>query len=1400
MSSRPILKKLFKHLSRKSPRPRKRFCLYLESLEPRQLLAADFNLVSDINPVDNVAREIGSSIVMNEVLYFRAATVNGGIGLWRSDGTDTGTMRIGSVKEPKDFAVVGSTLYFTAKDDLNGRELWRTDGTANGTKMVKDISPGPADSNPESLVNVSGTLFFSANDGVHGRELWRSNGVGSGTVMVRDLNTATTGLKSGIPEGSELLAVGNTVYFAGNMALTGTELFKSNGTSQGTSLVRDVFKPDDILSSQSSHPMQLTRVGSKVYFVASSMEGILAAGPTLWVTDGTASGTKRIFDSSGQSPISAVTALGTSIYFAANGNLYRTDGSNGVIAPILVKANIGTVAKTQVIGDQMYFSTENVDNSGSLRITDGTPIGTVELKRFDGQFNVDNNVPSNFHNWNGVLYFKVFVDVLWKSSGSVATSLKVVDVPGDFVEILGSNSTRIYLDDGKLLTNDGTIGATVPVQIPTTFGSAPSNLLANGDTLYFTANDGKSGIELWRRRADFNPAMIRDIAPGPAGSEPRDPTVFQEMVYFSADAGNDRRLWRTDGTEDGTILVQPSQLRNVSDPESLTVVGDMLYFTAVTSTVGRELWRIDKAGQASLVKDIRVGAIGSNPDSLVSIGKQLYFSADNGINGRELWTTNGTSAGTQMVADLRPGSDGSQPNDLTPVGGRLFFSARNATSGYELFSSNGTAAQTTLVKDIHPTSNSFPNSLTNVGGVLYFTANDPVAGRELWKSDGTSAGTMRIKDIAPGLTSSLPSELTNVNGILFFQATSGTGDVELWRSNGTSTTTALVRNINTTGSSTPSQLTNIAGFLYFTATNAAQGHELWRSTGSSTGTTMIFEFQPGSSSSLPAGITRVQNRVYVSALLNSLGRELFVDDLFDQTVGDDTYLAQYVTSSSGNLVRIQKSATRGAPTLLAILPASEQISFDSSGGSDSITFNGTSGNDTFQADRLDEGFNVSVDLKLNGASFKLEDFANVTLAGLSGDDLYRFRDAGTGSDDMVLRIGESGSGRDVLDFSELTSAATINLGLTAMQDVSARLKLQMLSATHIEDIIGSPFDDVLTGNASPNFIQGGLGNDTLNGQGGSDTVSGGLGNDVYRFDDAFGVETDAIIELPNEGVDKVAFHLVTAPVAFGLGFTGPQLVHANRTLMLNAVDTFENVDGGQGDDLLKGNSLSNELNGKSGSDSMSGGLGNDVYIFDNALSFESDTVTENLSGGRDMLSFAKVTSDVTLNLGISTSQDVHINRSLTLSSASEFEGAAGGSGNDILNGNSRNNILVGNAGNDHLFGIGGRDILIGGLNFDTLSGDTGEDILIAGVTDFDNVYSDLEWLMAEWSSTDPIGTRITKLRTGVGPNSIALTAGTSVNDDNGELDELSGNAALDWFFRDLTDLVTDLNGEVIDEL
>ena len=108
---------------------------------------------------------------------FHGRRRNGWLELWKSDGSESGTVRVADIRPgaassfPFDLVTVGNTLYFTANNGSQGYELWKSDGTQAGTVLVKDIHPGSANSVPGNKINVNGTLFFNANDGSNGTNL-----------------------------------------------------------------------------------------------------------------------------------------------------------------------------------------------------------------------------------------------------------------------------------------------------------------------------------------------------------------------------------------------------------------------------------------------------------------------------------------------------------------------------------------------------------------------------------------------------------------------------------------------------------------------------------------------------------------------------------------------------------------------------------------------------------------------------------------------------------------------------------------------------------------------------------------------------------------------------------------------------------------------------------------------------------------------------------------------------------------------------------------------------------------------------------------------------------------------------------------------------------------------------
>ena len=191
------------------------------------------------------------------------------------------------------------------------------------------------------------------------------------------------------------------------------------------------------------------------------------------------------------------------------------------------------------------------------------------------------------------------------------------------------------------------------------------------------------------------------------------------------------------------------------------------------------------------------------------------------------------------------------------------------------------------------------------------------------------------------------------------------------------------------------------------------------------------------------------------------------------------------------------------------------------------------------------------------------------------------------------------------------------------------------------------------------------------------------------------------------------------PVSLSLAELSPQTVNDNLTLQLISSSGIENLLGGAKADMLCGNSLFNTITGNDGADRIFGGLGNDLliggagndqctggagddtYLFGATLAAEADQITENTNEGVDTLNFAALATGLIVNLGSTSVQSVHTNRTLKLNSAVVFENLIGGTGADTLFGNSLDNTLTGGAGDDKLIGAAGNDLLLGGTNNDT---------------------------------------------------------------------------------------------------
>lgn len=440
--------------------------------------------------------------------------------------------------------------------------------------------------------------------------------------------------------------------------------------------------------------------------------------------------------------------------------------------------------------------------------------------------------------------------------------------------------------------------------------------------LYFSANDGIHGNELWKSDGTAaGTVMIKDIYPG------TDPSITGFMVnvngtlFFLANDGvYGRELWKSDGTEAGTLMVKDINPGVGSTDDfswhGCVVVNGILYFMGNQNTTGHELWRSDGTESGTyLLKDIYPGVYTSGlakgnplsgaPYDFCELNGTVYFIAGD-ENGREIWKTDGTTAGTVMAVDIVPGYGGSGAGDMINLNGTLIFITPEQwnpqISWYDppkLWRSDGTAAGTYILTGV-PSPQPFLYTAI-VNGVLLLSK-----GNELWKTDGTVAGTSILRPSGTSL-------ITKVNGTAFFFEGDGVTKLELWKTDGTVGGTVMVKSLGPLPQpGFPFRTGKAGNELLFNFNDGIHGNELWTSDGTNSGTHLLQDIEPGPGGITWHWITEANGKVFLEITNSTYGHELWVANVsqniplpltlleFKGSVVNDNGLLQWKTDNEIN--------------------------------------------------------------------------------------------------------------------------------------------------------------------------------------------------------------------------------------------------------------------------------------------------------------------------------------------------------------------------------------------------------------------------------------------------------------------------------------------------------------------
>jgi ELWxxDGT repeat protein len=743
---------------------------------------------------------------------------------------------------PGGFQAFGDTLFFNATD-AQGTELWKYSGGV--ASRVADIASGSASSSPFGLMDIGGGVqLFRAQNGAYGSELWRTDGTAAGTSLVKDIHPTGHGLV-----GTWRREVFNgRLFFAATDGVHGIEPWVSDGTAAGTEMLLDLDN-----ASTSSNPALFTVLGNKL---------LIFGANGMWSSDGTSLGTTFV------ATVGAALVqgrIGNTIYFTGIGattgrELWKTDGTAAGTQPVAdvipgPADGLSTNSLLVPIGSTLYFSANRSGGGVDLWKTDGTAGGT--------QFISTLSTETGHRAWAmfalGNLLMVESNDSIWRSDGTAAGTY-VLDSGATRLLVPAFGRAYYYRDGATSSELRSTDGATT--QFAATVNS-PLGLFSTGGKLYFSASEVLYGQEPWVSEAGTAATTHRlaNVYPdAPPSSSPTSLTAVGDLLFFRANDGvTNQEIWRSNGTTAGTFRV--TSLIGSGSPTALSMLtawNGALYFQQSS----KKLWRSDGTADGTVVmKDVT----GMPPQRMFPGGGYLFFGAGS------LWRTDGTADGTIPLGDLLPWP--LYPSEVTgfaELAGRVF------VTGYETggWSTDGSPASTKYLFGKNPLMTEV--SPAAAAGAFFFVATTAANGRELWRTDGIGGSELLVKDIAAGNASSDPGQLTAGGRFLYFVANDAVHGVELWRTDGTAAGTILLGDIAAgTTSSAPANLTAAGEWLYFTANDGSHGVELWRTDGTALGTVMVSDLRADSASADPGSLKFAGGTLWFAATDGVTGRELW---------------------------------------------------------------------------------------------------------------------------------------------------------------------------------------------------------------------------------------------------------------------------------------------------------------------------------------------------------------------------------------------------------------------------------------------------------------------------------------------------------------------------------------------
>ncbi|MFM9963778.1 MAG: ELWxxDGT repeat protein [Planctomycetaceae bacterium] len=1160
------------------------------------------------------------------------------------------------------------------------------------------LSPKPqlidlstVDSDPSSFTGNGSQLRFYATDGQYGTQLWQSDGTVTGTRRITDNLPSSAHLSSGQVNG----------YYSADDGVHGRELWKDNA------MVTDINP-----GRSSSSPISLTAVDGKVFFEA--YDGVHR--DALWMANGGGAVMVKDFPSSGTGTgIDQFTAANGLLFFvrytsATDSDLWRSDGTTA--GTFLVKdfpagRQYRPIKSMTNVNGTLYFVGNDGNSGFELWKSDGTAAGTKIVK--DIVPGSGDSSPGFLTNINGTLYFPAKDSAsgqpkLWKTDGTADGTVLVANQnPSWLLEI---NSTLFFTAGNALWKSNGTPDSTVKLK---DFVDSPRDLINAGGVLYFFASDASFSEGLWKSDGTAEgTSLVEKVRGEPSYSSNNRLAFVNGRLYFAAPAGGTNELWVLNTTISGTEIEVRGNGKPIASGDSTPSLADQTLFPAVIvgSTPVVQTFKIFNSGTEPL------RLTGSSPITITGPA-----ASDFRIVSQPLAQIPAGGVAT-FVVEFAPTQTGSRKATIRIVNNdtdesRYEFAVRGSASLDDVPSLDVIPNRAPILKNASTQTVNLTGVLAGVGDALRIAATS---------SDPALIPTPTVNYAAPSETGSLSYR-------------------PVADRTGTATITVTVTNTGVDGlAGNEDDLSFTRSFEVTVADNAVPtldtiaevtiledaGTQTINLAGISAGVGESQALSIRATSSLPALIPH-PTVTYSSP--NSDGSLSFAPAANQSGTADITVMVSDagVDGIAGNAddatvtrtFRVTVTPVNDAPTIL--LPASppplnpnappQSLNilglFAGGGESQTLTLTATSDNPTLVPD------------------------PTVAYTSPQSTALVTFAPAAGQSGTAVITMTARDAGFD---------------GIAGNDDDASFSRAFVVQVTASVDVTLNGGDDVVI------RAVGGFVDVSINGV--RDARFDGLSAALVKSINVIGGNGDNLIDLSGVTSDKfTVLGGVNVSVAAGSG--ADTVLGSDFSDTLAGDDGADSLNGGDGGDLLTGGG---------GNDTLNGGNGLDLLRETSDVNFTL-TNSQLLGVGTDVLisvEQASLTGGAGNNRLIASGFTAG---AVTLTGGEGNDSLLGGTGNDCLLGGNGRDTLVGGEGNDKLLGQGSSgDLLTGGVGSDWLDGGGGVDsIYESGDLHAELQDTSIQW----WALTDPVtmGDRDTL----IDPESVTIAMGASNNfaDSNG---------------------------------